>query len=423
MTYSETIDQVDKEVDGILDAWRSKAASVILAISTVAIFPALLAALSGRIFYLPESLRIICVLLFVIFAVTAIRPNWSLKWRAAVILATIAIFGVIQLTVTHLAGSGRLSLQALPLVALVLLGARAGWLMAALSIVLYIAVAVLGRTEPLAHIFLDGTNPPLSFWLLQGLRLGGCLLMIMALLTRLLALQRRTMVAERTALRKLEAETEDRKRLEAEVARVSEEERRNLGSELHDGLCQNLTAALLNCTALENRRLAVGDLDVKELTRIRKEIEESIDLAYDVAHGLCPVDLKPDGLLPALEDLCHTVRERHGIACELHVSELIAIADPDCTLQLYRIAGEALTNAVKHAECSSILMSLVRGDREIELGVTDNGKGIAENAQEGMGRRIMACRARLLGGSLTTLSAPEQGTTVTCRMPIPESDA
>lgn len=100
-------------------------------------------------------------------------------------------------------------------------------------------------------------------------------------------------------MRRLEAETADRKCLEAEVARVSEAERRSLGSELHDGLCQNLTAALLNCTAFENRRAVSGAPDTAEVARIREAIEESIDTAYDVARGLCPVDLEPEGLVPA----------------------------------------------------------------------------------------------------------------------------
>ena len=104
---------------------------------------------------------------------------------------------------------------------------------------------------------------------------------MMVLLTLFQALQRRTMIAERIALKKLEAESANRLRLEAEVARVSEAERRSLGSELHDGLCQNLTAALLNCTALENRQTAAGHPDAAEVARIRKALEEAGILARD----------------------------------------------------------------------------------------------------------------------------------------------
>lgn len=205
--------------------------------------------------------------------------------------------------------------------------------------------------------------------------------------------------------------------------RISEAERLRLGSELHDGLCQNLTAALLNCTALENRRAAAGAPDVRDLTRIREEIEASIDTAYDVARGLCPVDLGPEGLAPALERLCQMAGERCGLTCELHADEPLTIDDPVRALQLYRIAGEALTNAAKHAECSRVVVRLVRQSGNLVLTVTDDGKGIARDAGEGLGRRIMAYRASLIGGSLTISGVPGQGTTVACRMPSLRGEA
>ena len=409
---------VADEVDGLLNEWRSKAISLVLTVAGAATLPALVVVLKGRIFNLPWPLRIVCALLYLALAIAAVRPRWLPRWRAVLMLGVLATFGVIQLAVTQLAGDGRLSLLVLPLLAVILVGPRTGWWMAGLSCLLFVAVALLVQSPLLTELVeVEGVAAQPGFWFLQGLRFAGSILVLMILLTQFHALQRRTMIAERVALRKVEEETADRKRLETEVARISESERRNLGSELHDGLCQNLTAALLNCTALENRQTASGATDAAEVTRIREEIEESIDTAYDVARGLCPVDLEPEGLIPALEGLCRTAREHRGVACELQADAQVRVGDPDCALQLYRIAGEALTNAAKHAVCTRVVIRLCRRPGELELSVTDDGKGIASDAGEGLGRRIMAYRAGLMGGSLEISGAPGKGTTVLCRMP------
>ena len=416
-------DAVAREVDGALDGWRSKAVKTLGAVAIVVLLPVLLTVVSGLLFELAWPLRILCILLYLAVAAVALNPRWTLAWRVGILLAVVALVGVIQLATTQLAGGGRMSLLVLPLIALMLAGPRAGWWMVGLSLLLYLAAALLSQSPARMGLGpVTGLAATPEFWGLQGLRLVGDMLLVMILLTQFQALQRRTMIAERTALRKLEAETADRKRLEAEVAHVSEAERRRLGSELHDGLCQNLTAALLNCTALENRQAPSGAPAAAEVTRIRTTIEESIDMAYEVAHGLCPVDLDPEGLVPALEALGRGV-SRRGIACQLQAGERVTVSNPDCALQLYRIASEALANAVKHAACSRIVVRLARRHGWLELSVSDDGKGLANETKGGLGLRIMAYRAGLVGGELTASGAPGQGTTVLCRVPDPEAPA
>jgi signal transduction histidine kinase len=324
--------------------------------------------------------------------------------------------------VTQLSGSGRLSLLALPIFALILLGPRAGWVMVALSIALYTTVVFLGQAELLVLWNVADTDTSLFFWAFQGLRLSGVLFILMALLTRFHTLQRRTMIAELTALRKLETETADRLRLETEITRVSERERLKLGSELHDGLCQHLTAALLNCTALENKRNMEGSESGTEITGIRESIEESIDMAYDVARGLCPLDVTPDALVPALERLCRGVHERQGISCRMQTDGDVTVDNPEHALHLYRIVGEAVSNAVKHAQCSQITIRLTKKTTGVVLSVSDNGRGISEMIEDrkGLGRRIMAHRAELMGGALSVSTEPGRGTTVICRLPDAE---
>jgi len=414
---------VADEVDGRLNEWRSKTARVVLWIGGIASLPALLVVFSGRAFHLPWFLQLLCGLVLLVVVTATLKPKLKRSWRVGVILSTLALFGIIQLAVTGLTGGGRLSLLALPLVAVILSGPRSGWLMTAASLSLYAIVAGATQTGVLAEWQVAEMTDTSVVWFLQGLRLASEEIFLMALLTLFQSLQRRTMIAERIALKKLEAESANRRRLEAEVARVSEAERRNLGSELHDGLCQTLTAALLNCTALENRQAASGSPEAMEVARIREALEESIDTAYDVARGLCPVDLESEGLASALESLCHAVRERRSITCDLHVDNHVAVCDPDCALQLYRIAGEAIANAIKHAACTRVAVRVARHPDELVLSVADNGKGISGESGEGLGRQIMAYRAGLIGGSLAISGAPGQGTTVTCRVPDPEAGA
>lgn len=409
------------EVDATLDAWRSKAVGIVLAVASLVMLPAGAAVLSNRIFQLALPLLVVSVLLLLLVVLAAFRPRWKLQGRAAILLGALACFAFFQLVVTQLTGSGRLTLVSMPLVALVLVGTRTGWMMAGLSIVLYAAVAFLDQTGLLAawHIA-DGSAPSTAYWALQGVRLGGGILMLLTLLTQFQSLQRRTMIAERSALRRLEAETAARRRVEKEVAQVSERERRRLGAELHDGLCQHLTATLLNCSALENRLMATGSPDLPGVRQIRESMEESIDRAYDAAHGLCPLDLGPTGLVPALERLCLGIQERDGIRCQFQADPGLTVANPETALHLYRIAGEAAANAVKHARGSQVVVHLVRENGEIVLTVSDDGCGAPLDAADegkGMGRRIMAYRATLMGGTLAVSSTPGRGTTVTCRVP------
>lgn len=420
MQQPVAIEDVAGEVDEILDAWRSKAIGILLPIACLAAFPALVLAVSGRLFHLVWPLRIVCILLYLVLVVCAASRRGNPRIRAALMLGVFALFGLMQLAVTQLAGDGKISLLMLPLLAVIFIGPRAGWWMAGLSIFLFAAVSFLIYNQFLSGLAVaEGVAARTGFWVLQGMRLTAHILVLTILLSKFHVLQRRTMIAERTAMKKLEAETADRKRLEIEVARVSEMERRNLGSELHDGLCQNLTSVLLNCTAIENLKAKGGNADVADIARIRVAIEESIGMAYDVARGLCPVDLDAEGLVSALESLCGSIRRR-GMSCELKAGGNVTVSDPDCALQLYRIAGEALQNAARYSGGTQVEVILVRRPAELLLSVTDNGKGIADDARDGLGRGIMAYRAGLIGGTLGIESVAGRGTTVVCRIPLTE---
>lgn len=412
---------VANEVDAILAAWRERVLRVLLAVYLTITLVPLAAVLAGRGVLLPWPLRAACVLLYLVMLLATLRTRLDLRTRVGILLAVCAVLGTIQLAVGQLAGHGRISLLVVPLLALLLAGPRAGWVAAGLSALLFAIVPQLlhhGWLADLGESVAGITSPP-AYWAVQWLLWMLAVLILMILFTRFQVLQRRTMIAERMALRQLEVETADRQRLEDELSRRGDDERRRLGAELHDGLCQHLTAALLNCLTLENQRRVAGADDTAAVAKIRVALQDAIGLAHDVAQGLCPVAMDPDGLLPALERLCREVRDQHGIACDLQADRELAIQNPEHALHLYRIAREAVSNSVKHARCSRVAITLEQAAGNFTLEIADDGQAAVPGAipVAGLGLSIMKYRAKLIGGVLRVAADGNGGIRVTCRLP------
>lgn len=368
-------------------------------------------------------LRILSLILLGITFLTMLLPRRCHRLRAGLLLGTLTSFAALQLVVTQLSGSGRLSIAALPLLALVLVGPRTGWLLEALNTIIYAGTALMHHFGVLQNWELSTqADPTMSYWALQGLRLVSSMLMLLVLMTLFNALQRRTLIKERQTLRDLEHETAERLRLEHEVAKVSEAERCKLGAELHDDLCQHLTAALLSCAALENQN--VSNREIPEITaamvRMREILEAALEKAYNVAKGLCPLSLDQNGLVPALARLCQSTQENESLTCQFQTDDGLEIADRDTALHLFRIAAEAITNAVKHSHGGKIMVSLLRESNMLVLSVIDDGRGMPQDndGKSRLGCSIMAYRATLAGGTLAITSEPDKGTAVTCRVPV-----
>ena len=417
---------IARDVDAGILAWRVRVLRILLAFSSAALLVPLGVVVSGRGVSLPVPLPAVFAAFYLLLLGATLRPRWPYGLRSGLLLGLIGTMGAIRLAVGRLEGSGRITLLLLPLLALLLAGPRAGWTAVAVAVGLYAAVPWLLRSGALAGLGAAWTEPDLSlaFWGMQGAFWLIVLLTLMILFTRFQARQRDTMIAERVARRQREAAAADRQRLEAEIVRIGEAERRRLGAELHDGLCQHLTAALLNCSAMEQRRKAAA-ADAAEWTRLRGMLAESIGMAYDVAKGLCPTDLDPELLRPALERLCRETREHHGLACRLQADGEVDIRNPELALHLYRIAREAVANSVKHARCTRITVALARAAGGLALRVTDDGPETVPGAvpAAGLGLGILKHRARLIGGTLHVAGGPDGGMEVVCRVPQTEISA
>jgi len=218
----------------------------------------------------------------------------------------------------------------------------------------------------------------------------------------------------------LEREIDERARLEREIVNTSEEERRRISRELHDGLCQKLTGARLHFSVL-TRKLAGNQ--AHELAPLSSLLEESVNQAYALSRGLWPVEYDPKGISPSLEELTRRLSESSGIAIEFDQKRGCEKCANAAVIQLYRIAQEAITNAVKHARPGRITVGLECIERNrITLTVQDNGIGrsAAAPTRGGLGISIMSHRARMINGELTVVDADGGGTLVTCVVPCKE---
>ncbi|WP_238756635.1 PAS domain-containing sensor histidine kinase [Rubinisphaera margarita] len=211
-------------------------------------------------------------------------------------------------------------------------------------------------------------------------------------------------------------DTTERQRLEREVLEIAAEEQRRIGQDLHDVVGQELTGMAMLAETLtlalrkdENRHIRIAE-------KISRGVSEALTKIRLLSRGLNPVDIDTQGLMAALGATARRIREFHGIDCEFQCPETVPIPDNIVANQLYRIVEEATTNAIKHSAASRIIIRLEQSDDAIELAVIDNGVGIQNPRDGGLGLRIMNYRANRIGGILTVESAPEQGTSVTCRI-------
>jgi PAS domain S-box-containing protein len=215
--------------------------------------------------------------------------------------------------------------------------------------------------------------------------------------------------------KKAQAILEDRARgLEGEILAISDREQRRLGQELHDSLCQHLTAIAFMARSVALRLKNHRVIEVEHLEKIAQLINDGVTEARTIARGLHPVEMEPPGLVTALAAL---VKQRHWpVPCRLEADEEISVQDSTMALHLYRIAREAVINANKHARAREIIVRMRRSGQGIELSVIDDGIGIPANstAGSGMGFHIMEYRARSIGARLEIKHMKPHGTRLTC---------
>ncbi len=211
------------------------------------------------------------------------------------------------------------------------------------------------------------------------------------------------------------------KELTYELLEVSNREQQRLGSDLHDGLGQDLTGLSLLLRGLEVQLAREAPPYVPQVTRIRELVAGAIQSTRLLARGLAPVNLERGGLPEALRNLAQMCRETYGIECTFrNAGNEVPHLNESAATHLFRIAQEATTNAARYARASRLSIELQATATRLRLAITDNGIGLAaglKSGRPGMGLKIMEYRARMLGAALV-LEEPEFGTRVTVTCPL-----
>jgi two-component system sensor kinase FixL len=216
-----------------------------------------------------------------------------------------------------------------------------------------------------------------------------------------------------------------RKHLEREILAVREREQQRIAGDLHDGLGQHLHALSYFSSLLHRRLKQEARPEAAEVDRLTRLLAEAVKLGHEAAVGLQPVKPVPDGLLFALRDLAERVRGLYPLKCHFHCPQRPLLADHAVATHLYRIAQEAVNNAVKHARPTSIRISFAESRGELRLGITDDGIGLSRLPRRaaGMGLHIMQSRADAINGSLLIRRGRARGTEVRVVIPRPVESA
>jgi PAS domain S-box-containing protein len=212
----------------------------------------------------------------------------------------------------------------------------------------------------------------------------------------------------------------ERRELEEELLNISSNEQRRIGQDLHDGLCQHLAGVEFKTAALA-RQLAHDPVKGGHAASIVELIRNGARQAWMLARGLSPVTLESHGLMSALRELAANSGKLFQITCRFDCPRPVLVPNNAVATHLYRIAQEAITNAVKHGHARSVVVSLSRTRNSATLAVTDNGTGLPRDFRtvQGMGLRIMKYRADTIGATLTIECAKRKGTNVLCQFKLP----
>jgi len=219
----------------------------------------------------------------------------------------------------------------------------------------------------------------------------------------------------------LATDVTERRTLEQEILNISESERRRIGHDLHDDLCQRLAATKLKCELLA-RQIEKEAPEMSDLaTDISKKIAESTVLCRGIARGLSPVDVEGDGLMAALAKLVEQSEAIYEVPCFFHCPLPVRISNNTVAAHLYRIAQELINNAARHAQPNQIDMSLTSDGENVRLEVANDGQAFREpTSTPGMGLKIIRYRAGAINATVQfhPRGPGLGGTTAACLVPL-----
>jgi signal transduction histidine kinase len=212
----------------------------------------------------------------------------------------------------------------------------------------------------------------------------------------------------------------ERKNVDKQLLLAAEEERRRIGSDLHDDVCQRLAAVKLKSGVLR-KSLDVAHLPQAELAReLASDLALANNLVRGFARGLMPVASGVEDLGPSMQELGRFITSSFHVPCAVHCSEGISQFDPELSTHLYRIAQELAVNAAKHAQATQIQINLTQDDRTLRLEVLNDGVSFPASppGTGGMGLHMVQRRVEVIGASISFQPRPGGGTKAVCEVQV-----
>lgn len=213
----------------------------------------------------------------------------------------------------------------------------------------------------------------------------------------------------------------ERKELRLRLMESSERERKKLAQELHDGLCQDLKGLEIEAALLEDRITDIDPEASKLAASLGRQVNDSVRKAYAIARGMLPVELDAKSFGAALSEMALQAGRQANIRITIDVREALTPPGEEYAFQLYRIAQEALANAIRHAGAGEISLNWGEEDGRPTLSIRDDGVGVDAgrlHESRGMGMTVMQTRAQSVGARLNVRSRAGGGTRVWVTLPV-----
>jgi PAS domain S-box-containing protein len=217
----------------------------------------------------------------------------------------------------------------------------------------------------------------------------------------------------------------DRKELEREVLQVATRIQQRIGGDLHDEVGQQLAGIAMMLQGLVNASGVRKPQLRQDLEKIIELVNAATRSTRSLARGLSPVREGREGLIEGFEELVQQMSGRFParVQMDLQLPQNLELSE-DTATNLYRIAQEGVYNAARHAQADSIQLQIKVTGTDIDLLVSDNGKGFdPSRVGRGMGLRIMRFRAQMIGGYVAVESRPGVGTTLRCSCLLKREEA
>jgi signal transduction histidine kinase len=336
----------------------------------------------------------------------------SRREATAVVVALVVVIGV-----ADYASGIRVSLSLFYLVPILLATAWLGGSEAIAIVIASVLVRILGDL-----FAIDELPLPLWAWW-NSLTALIVFLFIVWVFGRLLELSRGLEQRVAESAGELLRESETRRELQQQLLAAGSSERALVGQELHDDVCQHLVGTALAAKVLAQHLAQQANARTGEAETIVMLLEEATAKARQLARGLLLSAIEPGDLADKLSELVDE-GSRSGVYCSFTCAGDVLLADAGVAAQVYRIAQEALRNAVRHADARHVVVGLVTERDTARLSVEDDGRGVGgARAASGMGLAIMQQRAAYIDATLAIETAPTGGTRVLCTVPIQRARA